>query len=151
MAWTGHYPGESIMDFFHSIRDSSNLHELKEKTKKIKKWQGISQNIVMADSSGNIGYMLITSIPERKNEVTYVGARVLDGTTSEYDWTGLGDFSKLPFQINPEKGYYVTANNRQVPDTALHEIGVTHGSTIRSMRINELIEQGVKERKKFTV
>jgi len=56
----------------------------------------------------------------------------------------------LPFHINSDKGYYVTANNRQVPETARYSIGATHGSTMRSLRINELIEQGIKDGKKFT-
>jgi len=60
----------------------------------------------LADNSGNIGFMLATSIPIRKNDFTYLGCRVLDGTTSKYDWTGLADFSQAPFHLNAEKGYY---------------------------------------------
>lgn len=97
-------------------------------------------NFVMADNSGNIGYLLTSSIPERKNDFPLLGCRVLDGTTSKFDWTGIGDFSKLPFHLNTDKGFYVTANNRQVPETALHSVGATHGSTIRALRINEIID-----------
>lgn len=38
-----------------------------------------------------------------------------------------------------------------MPETALYDIGATQGSTIRSIRIQEIIEKGIKEGKKFTV
>lgn len=37
-------------------------------------------NILFADTSGNIGYRLIFSIPVRKDKTPYIGARILDGT-----------------------------------------------------------------------
>jgi penicillin amidase len=37
---------------------------------------------------------------------------VLDGSTTNYDWNGLIPVKELPYTINPEKGYIVTANNR---------------------------------------
>jgi len=42
----------------------------------------------MADDSGNIGYRMITTFPERKDKTPFIGNRVLDGTTSAHDWTG---------------------------------------------------------------
>jgi len=93
LAWTGHYPGESMMEFQRHVLTSTTLIEFKDKMKLIKKWQGVAMNFVLADNSGNIGYMLTTSIPERKNDFPLLGCRVLDGTTAKYDWTGLGDFS----------------------------------------------------------
>lgn len=64
----------------------------------------------MADTSGNIGYSLLSAAPKRKNDYPYLGTTILDGTTSKHDWEGLVDLKYLPFSINPKKGYYVTAN-----------------------------------------
>jgi len=68
----------------------------------------------MADTSGNIGYMLASSIPIRKDKTPYIGCRVLDGTTSEFDWEKdqYLPLSELPRVINPKQGYIMTANNR---------------------------------------
>lgn len=89
----------------------------------------------MADNSGNIGYMLVSSIPIRRNDYPLLGCRVHDGTSSKHDWIGYDDFEKLPFSINSEKGFYMTANQRQYPETARDDIGASHGSTARALRL----------------
>lgn len=104
----------------------------------------------MADNSGNIGYLMGSSIPIRDNHYPYVGCKVLDGQTSRHDWIGFGDFSTLPFHINPKKGYFINGNNRQYTDKAASDIGATHGSTARTLRLNEIIESKIKEGHKFT-
>jgi acyl-homoserine lactone acylase PvdQ len=43
-------------------------------------WNSLPLNMVMADDSGNIGYTLLSSTPDRKNAYPYLGCRVLDGT-----------------------------------------------------------------------
>jgi acyl-homoserine lactone acylase PvdQ len=106
---------------------------------------------MFADTEGNIGYMLVSSIPIRKNHHPLLGCRVLDGTTSMHDWEGYGDFSNLPFHINTDKGFYVTSNQRQYPDTARDDIGATHGSTARAQRLHHFIASKIKEGHKFSV
>jgi len=59
-----------------------NLIDVKEKMKNIKEWRSIPANIVMADRKGNIGYMLLSGSPKRKNDYPYLGCKVLDGQTS---------------------------------------------------------------------
>ena len=67
----------------------------------------------MADTSGNIGYRLITTMPERKNKTPFIGSRVLDGTTSQFDWTGeIVPQKDLPRSLNPKRGYITSANGR---------------------------------------
>ena len=52
-------------------------------------------------------------MPERKDKTPFVGNRILDGTTSKFDWTGRTlPLKDMPKSLNPEKGYLVTANNR---------------------------------------
>lgn len=57
----------------------------------------------------------------------------------------------MPFVINPKKGYFVTANNRIAPDTALLDIGADQPSTGRAIRITQLIREGISKGHKFTV
>ena len=50
-------------------------------------------------------------------------------------------FEQLPFVINPEKGYLVTANNRIVPDSAKLDIGASVTGTARARRLTEMVEE----------
>jgi len=52
--------------------------------------------------------------------------------------------------LNPEKGYFVTANDRIVPETSMFDIGSDQPQTGRSLRLREIIDKGIKEGKKFT-
>lgn len=51
-------------------------------------YRGSSLNLLFADRHGNIGYKLTVTHPMRKDKTPYIGALVLDGTTTEFDWTG---------------------------------------------------------------
>jgi penicillin amidase len=67
-------------------------------------------NLVLADNEGDIGYMMLVPFPNRKDKTPYIGNRVLNGETTDYDWDGLVSISQLPHTFNPEKGYVQTAN-----------------------------------------
>lgn len=111
MSWSGHDPGESMIDLLETMMEEKTIPDIKETIKrKVKKWNGPSLNYMFADNSNNIGYMLVSAIPLRKNHYPLLGCRVHDGTSSKHDWEGYGDFSRLPFHINSDKGFYVTAN-----------------------------------------
>ena len=79
-------------------------------------YRGVTVNIVMADTQGNIGYQLLAPIPVRKNKTPFLGLRVLNGQTSKYDWEEDGletvPLAELPRSLNPSKGFIVTANNK---------------------------------------
>ena len=79
---------------------------------------------------------------KRKDETPYLGCRVLDGTTSKFDWTDtLVPLTDLPRSLNPERGYIINANNRQASDRASKDYGSTSMSTGRSVRIDEIIQE----------
>lgn len=101
-----------------------NLHKFEDYVKnKVGPFVGVGMNIAMADIEGNIGYQMFAPVPNRKNKTPFIGSRVLDGRTSEFDWDGFVDAKDLPRVINPESGYIETANNRQVPDNAKFDYG----------------------------
>ena len=115
-------------------------------------YNGVGMNLVLADNQGNIGYMMCATIPMRKDRTPYIGSRVLDGTTSAYDWE-IGKnvpLADLPRSFNPERGYIMTANNRQTSDNAKNDYGAGSMSTARSIRISEMIEDGIRSGKKLT-
>ena len=135
MVWAGHVPGESLLSGLDFMTKSKDLPSFIEKIKGLGTYLSVPQNIVLADTSGNIGYMLLSSSPKRKNEYPYLGCRVLDGTTSDHDWEGIVGIDHLPIVLNPAKAYYMTANHRIVPENSKFDIGASMISTGRSLRI----------------
>lgn len=93
---------------------------------------GFPANFIMADTQGNIGYLMLVTVPIRKDSTPYLGARVLDGTVSDWDWVGYVPSTQLPRSVNPKRGYIVTANNRQVSDHAKYDYGAASMSPARS-------------------
>ena len=104
---------------------------------------GYCSNQVYADTSGNIAYQLIASVPIRKDKTPYIGQRILDGTTSEFDWeTGKTTrIVDLPRSLNPSKGFIVNSNNRQAPDYAKYDYGATQTTTARAVRLTEILKE----------
>jgi penicillin amidase len=100
---------------------------------------GLPANLIFADTYGDIAYMMLSPSPIRKNKTPFIGARILDGTTSDFDWEGFADIKDLPRSLNPKKGYIVTANNRQVPDNSKFDHGAAQMSTGRAQRIDEML------------
>lgn len=107
-------------------------------------------NLVMADTEGNIGYLLMLPYPNRKNKTPFIGSRVLDGTTSAFDWDGLLPLSTNPRSVNPQRGYIMSANNRQSPDHAHNDSGASQMSTSRSQRIDEVLRTKIESGEKFS-
>jgi len=112
---------------------------------------GVGMNLALADVAGNIAYAELSPVPKRKNQTPFIGSRVLDGTTTEFDWAGWVAAIDLPYSVNPEKGYIVTANNRQTPDNAMHDYGAGQMSTGRAQRIDEAIRHLIDSGKKLTL
>lgn len=150
LSWGGHILGESYLDLLSGMTNAKTLFDVQTGLAQIPKWKSIPTNVVLADSSGNIGYMLLSTSPMRKNEYPHLGCRVLDGSTSDHDWLDIIDLKNLPFVLNPKKGYFLTANNRVVPENSRFDVGASMIATGRSIRISEMIEDGLSAGKKFT-
>jgi penicillin amidase len=72
-----------------------------------------AQNFVYADIDGHIGYQLPGVIPIRSDPDDH-GARPVRGDDGSGEWTGMIPFDDLPWQLDPEPGWIVTANNAAV-------------------------------------
>jgi acyl-homoserine lactone acylase PvdQ len=57
--------------------------------------------MIFASNDGDIGYLMLTSHPIRKNKTPYAACQVQDGTTSDNDWIGTVKPSDLYRVINP--------------------------------------------------
>ena len=99
-----------------------------------------SENMVWADRDGNIGYQAVGVSPIRPH---HSGLVPVPGD-GRYEWDGYLPIKALPHLLNPEQGFYGTANNYTVPDgypywEALH---YTWGDQMRAARVNEVLEAG---------
>jgi len=70
-----------------------------------------TQNLLVADNRGNIGWTIIGPVPKRKLRT---GKAAVTVTKQEDIWTGIQDKHDYPKIINPEDGQLWTANNRQL-------------------------------------
>lgn len=139
LRWTALDPGTS-MDAVFAIDKASNWDEFRSASRS---FDVPSQNLVYADTKGNIGYQLPGKIPVRgKGE----GRLPAPGWDPAYSWTGKYiPQNALPYEFNPKRGYIVTAN-QAVIDKSRYPYLLTEdwGYGTRSQRITDLIESKIK-------
>ena len=95
------------------------------------------QNLVYADVDGTIGYQCTGLHPVRR---AGDGTRPVPGWTSEHEWDGFVPFEELPFAIDPDRGYLVTANDRPHGEDYPHLLGLDFHTPHRARRIAELLD-----------
>ncbi len=98
-------------------------------------WHAPMQNVVYADTEGNIGFIAPGLLPRRRPSA---GPRI--GWTGANDWDGFHGFAELPQTYNPASGRIVNSNNRIVPDDFPIYISPDWDSSFRAQRINERLD-----------
>lgn len=79
------------------------------------------QSMLVADRSGNIGFVAAGRVPLRAPANSLMGRAPAPGWNAIYDWRGHAPYKDLPRQTNPEGGLLATANTKNVgPDFPLH-------------------------------
>jgi penicillin amidase len=96
------------------------------------------QNMVYADTAGNVGLVSPAHVPIRRRGD---GSMPVPGWTSEFDWAGFVPFDELPRVYNPPSGIIVNANARLVPDDYRHFISKDWGEPYRQRRANQLLRE----------
>ncbi|HEX6959831.1 MAG TPA: penicillin acylase family protein [Ferrovibrio sp.] len=99
------------------------------------------QNIVYADTAGNIGFLAPGLIPIRKPENDMKGLAPAPGWDARYDWDGFIPFDRLPQAYNPANGMIVTANNKIVPDSYPYFLTSEWAEPYRAQRIEQLLRE----------
>jgi penicillin amidase len=122
-----------IRALFGLVR-ARNCHEFREG---LRLWTAPVQNVVYADTGGNIAYSFPGNVPIRAKGD---GSVPVPGWTGEYEWTGFIPFEELPHLYNPSRGFVATANNRVAPDDYPYHLGLDCCTGNRAQRIVELIE-----------
>jgi penicillin G amidase len=106
-------------------------------------WGAPPLNIVYADTQGNIGWAASGRAPIRKN---WDGLLPVPGD-GRYEWAGFHGKDVLPSLLNPEQGYFGTANEMNLPSGYPNErnrIAFEWTDRSRIDRINELLATKTK-------
>lgn len=139
LQWTALTPGNTAQAIFaidrahnwSSFRAAARLFDVP------------AQNLLYADTAGNIGYQAPGRIPIRRSGD---GTLPLPGWTSANGWSGYIPFDQLPSLYNPPAGFIVTANNAVVDDAAPHPLAYDWDPGYRAAeitsRIQKLIDAG---------
>jgi penicillin amidase len=102
-------------------------------------WRSPSVNQVYADVGGTIAWFAAGASPVRPN---WDGLLPVPGD-GRYEWQGFQPAEHLPRAINPEKGYFATANEMNLPEgypAAERQLGYEWAEHSRSARIHEVLD-----------
>ncbi|MFE7775711.1 penicillin acylase family protein [Streptomyces sp. NPDC057445] len=140
LRWTALDPGKS-MDAVFMLNRAKDFDSFRAAAKD---FEVPSQNLIYADTKGNIGYQAPGRIPVRAKG--YDGSMPTPGWDPSSGWRRYIPFDELPYEYNPKRGYIVTAN-QAVVDAGKYPYMITgdYGYGSRSQRINDLIESKIKD------
>ncbi|MDT7566167.1 MAG: penicillin amidase [Pseudonocardiales bacterium] len=104
----------------------------------LNRWGAPPENQVYADPAGNIGWKTGGLTPIRPN---WDGTLPVPGD-GRYEWAGFYDGDELPGELNPERGFLVTANEMNLPDGFPPDRHVTYDwhAPYRRHRIDEVLD-----------
>lgn len=142
MAWTGLEPGRGAESIF-AINKATSFEEFQQAASLL---SAPSQNLVYADTEGNIGYQAPGLIPVRESSTSGAppGYWPSPGWNSAYDWKGWVPFEQLPTTYNPEDGVIVAAN-QAVAQTRRPYLTTEWDKGYRSQRIADLLATTLAE------
>jgi penicillin G amidase len=98
-----------------------------------------AQNLIYADTAGNIGYQAPGQIPIRAKGKGDDGTYPEPGWDSSYRWTGMIPQKALPWVENPASGYIVTANQAVVDTSYPYPLTQDWGYGTRAKQITDMI------------
>ncbi len=101
-----------------------------------------AENMIWGDRNGDIGYNAATIAPRRPN---FSGLVPVPGD-GRYEWDGFLPIKQLPHVLNPDKGFYNTSNDYQVPKgydhmEAIHQVWT---DPYRGREVAEVLGSGRK-------
>ena len=93
------------------------------------------QNVVYADTDGNIGYQATGRVPIRPGD----GMLPAPGDDDSHEWTGYVPYDKMPSVYDPPSGIIATANARVTPKDYPYTLALEWSAPYRVQRIYKLL------------
>ncbi len=115
-----------------------------EVTEALRDYSTPSQNFVIAEESGHIGYYAPGHVPVRASGD---GSQPTEGWTGDTEWTGYVPFEDLPHIYDPPSHFIVTANNRPSAAPGAPLVALEYPNPYRAQRIVELLREYSADRK----
>jgi penicillin amidase len=136
LAWTGLLPGHTA-DALFEFDTARNFTQFRAAAKD---FAVPSQNLLYADTAGNIGYQAPGQVPIRASSTKGAppGYWPAPGWDPRYDWKGFVPFDQMPTVYNPPEGYIVAAN-QAVTASKTPFLTTEWDYGFRSQRIRNLI------------
>lgn len=104
-------------------------------------YMGPQQNMVYADTAGNIGFNSPARVPIRHADNAIRGRIPSPGWIAKYDWQGYIPANEMPMRFNPKSGMIATANEKIVDDDYPHFLTGDWEPSYRSDRIYTLLRE----------
>jgi penicillin amidase len=129
LRWTGTDAPNASLRAVRRMLDATTTDELDDT---MRDWVDPCNNLVMADTDGNIAYLYRgrTPVRSRANAWTPVA-----GWTADHEWNSDIPFDELPRLRNPDEGLIVTANNRVVGSDYPYLLGMDYSQPGRARRV----------------
>ncbi|MDH5475010.1 MAG: penicillin acylase family protein [Cyclobacteriaceae bacterium] len=133
LRWTGHEPS-NVQTAIHDLNRAQNYAEYR---KAIENWETPSQNIVYANTNGDIALTVQGKYPVKwKGQ----GKFLMDGSNPDMEW---GDYIPMQHnaaQYNPKRNYVSSANQHSVDPQYPYYVYNGGNEAYRNRRINRLLD-----------
>ena len=134
LSWIALTPGRT-MDAVMAIGQAQDFTQFREAASLL---SAPSQNLVYADTQGNIGYQLPGAVPRRgKGD----GRLPSPGWDKAYDWRGTIPFAELPWVYNPPGGVLVAANQQVIGGQYPYLLGSSYSYGWRSQQLADRLRE----------
>jgi penicillin amidase len=130
--WAGFEPSDEP----HAILALNRATSWPEFQEAMRHFKVPCQNVVYADTAGNIGYWACGAVPIRRDGKGYLPYR---GWEKEGDWVGMIPFEEMPHAFNPPQNFIATANNKMTGDEYPYYVSNAWEPTSRIERITEML------------
>jgi len=131
LKWTGHRPSDEIS----AMLAVCQAQDFREFRRAFDSFAVPGQNMLYADTGGNIGQVMAAHLPRRDGAPVDI---MHDPAVLDAAWEALHTVGDLPFSYNPETGFLVSANNR--PAAEGPPVGFFFSPDDRVQRMREVIE-----------
>ncbi len=137
LRWTALDPDNDAISPALAMQSASTVDAFIEATRG---WVAPMQNMVVADRNGRIAMVAAGRVPLRKPDNDLQGRAPAPGWDARYDWAGFVPTDETPRELDPERGFIATANQRVTPPGYPHFIGSDWALPYRQQRIEQLLQ-----------
>ena len=133
LRWIAHDPSLEPLSFYKLNRAKNYSDYMKA----LDDWSAPAQNFAFASSHGDIAMRIQGKYPNKRFEE---GKFLLDGSTSEHDWTFIPNEQNVMYK-NPGRGFISSANQYPADSTYPYYITASHYEAYRNRRINNRLRE----------